>query len=101
MYGQNDELKALIERSVALPEMGEWDYEWEEFAGFYDPVTRMFYWAEGSGCSCYGLWDDFNTIGDMSVGRKDEFLNAAASFADGRFSYQFEEVRRAVGDLKL
>lgn len=96
-----DELQALKDRSVVLPEMGYWDYDWSEFAGFYDPETRMFYWAEGSGCSCNYLWDDFSSIGDMGVGRKEEFLSAAASFADGRYDSQFQAIRKAVDNLKV
>ena len=96
-----DELQALKDRSVELPEMGYWDYEWDEFAGFYDPETRMFYWAEGSGCSCYGLWDEINSIGDMQVGRKEEFLSAASAFSGSRFDSQFQEIRQAVDNLNV
>lgn len=97
----HDELKALLERSVALPEMGYWDYEWEEFASYYDPITRMFYWAEGSGCSCNYLWDDYDSVAALGVGRKEELLKAAEVFADGRYNEQFEALRKALRELKV
>lgn len=95
----HDELQALRDRSIDLPEMGYWDYEWDEFASFYDPVTRMFYWVEGSGCSCYGLWDEVNSIGDLSVGRSYELLNAASSFSGSRYAEQFQKLRNAVSEI--
>ena len=97
----NDELQVLRERWIDLPEMGYWDYEWDEFASFYDPVTRMFYWLEGSGCSCNYLWEDVNSVGDLSVGRKEELLSAAASFSDGRYDSEFQELRNAVSKIQL
>lgn len=96
----NDELNNLRERSIALPEMGYSDYEWEEFEAYYDPITRMFYWVEGSGCSCSWLWEDINTVGDMCVGRKEELLNAAASFSNGRYDSQFQALRNAVSKIQ-
>lgn len=96
-----DELKELRARSIDLPEMGWWDYEWDEFASFYDPVTRMFYWVASSGCSCYGLWDEINSIGDLSVGRKEELLSAAAEYSGGRYDSQFQELRDAVSKIQL
>jgi hypothetical protein len=97
----NDELQTLRERWIDLPEMGYWDYEWDEFASFYDPVTRMFYWLEGSGCSCNYLWDDVRSVGDLSVGRKEELLSAAASFSDGRYASDFQALRDAVSKIQL
>lgn len=106
MYGKN-ELSEFLEKCVELPEMGYYDYEWEMFESYYDPQSGMFYWVSGSGCSCNSLWDDIHTVGDMQVGRKEEFLNAAASFGDGgaygygqgRYSSEFEKIRQAVGEL--
>lgn len=97
----NNELQELRERWIDLPEMGYTDYEWEEFASFYDPVTRIFYWLEGSGCSCNYLWEDVTTVGDLSVGRKEELLSAAASFSDGRYDSEFQSLRNAVSKIQL
>lgn len=106
MYG-NEELQTFLKGCVELPEMGYYDYEWEQFISYYDPTSGMFYWIADSGCSCNSPWDEITTIGDMQVGRKDEFLRAADSFGDGgvygygqgRYSDQFETIRRAVSDL--
>lgn len=95
----NDELQELRDRWVDLPEMGYWDYSWEEFASFYDPITRMFYWLEDSGCSCNYLWEDVNSVGDLNVGRKEELLSAAASFSDGRYDSEFQTLRDAVSKI--
>lgn len=97
-----DEMYQFLEKCVELPEMGYYDYDWDRFASYYDPRTEMFYWVEGSGCSCNDLWDDINTIGDMNVGRKDEFLRAASSFAENSYSGysdNLQEVREAVDKL--
>lgn len=98
-YGNDKELEALIERSVELQEIGYYDYDWDRFASFYDPITRMFYWVEGSGCSCNDLWDDIRTVGDMGVGRKEELLRAASEFCDGRYQPEFEALRDAVSKI--
>lgn len=98
-YGNDKELEELIGRSEELTEVGYYDYDWDRFASYYDPITRMFYWVEGSGCSCNDLWDDIRTVGDMNVGRKDELLRAAAEFCDGRYTQEFEQLRREVSNI--
>lgn len=96
-----DELQELRNRWIDLPEMGYSDYEWDEFASFYDPITRMFYWLEGSGCSCSWLWEDINSVGDLNIGRKEELLRAAAEYSGNRYNDQFETLRNAVGKIQL
>ena len=84
---------------IALPEMGWYDYEWDEFKSFYDPNARIFYWAEMSGCSCNDWYENVESVENLNFGRKDEFLRAAAEYAGSRYSEEFEEIRRAVKDL--
>jgi hypothetical protein len=106
MY-EKTELEMFLEQCVGLPEMGYYDYEWERFVSYYDPQSGMFYWMSGSGCSCNYLEEDYKTVSDLSVGRKDEFLSAASYFGDGgvygygqgRYSDQFEKIRQAVTEL--
>lgn len=96
----DDELNSRLEKMVELPEMGYYDYDWDRFASYYDPESRMFYWVEGSGCSCNDLWDDVNSVGDMNVGRKDEFLRSAEAFRENdRYSEDFQALREAVDKL--
>lgn len=95
----NTELWNFLEGLVELPEMGYYDYDWDRFASYYDPSSKMFYWVEGSGCSCNDLWDDVHSVGDMQVGRKSEFLSAASSFSEGRYSTEFQTLRAAVDNL--
>ena len=106
MYGK-DELTKFLEGLVELPEMGYYGYDWDRFVSYFNPQNGMFYWVSDSGCSCNDLWDDIRTVGDMNVGRKDEFLNAAASFGDGgadgygqgRYASEFDKLRQEVGNL--
>ena len=99
MY-EKTELEAFLDQCVELPEMGYYDYEWDRFVSYYNPQNGMFYWMEGSGCSCNYLEEDYQTIGDLYVGRKEEFLNAASSFSEGgRYSDDFEKIRQAVREL--
>ena len=101
MNDAQKELDELQNRSVELPELGYYDYDWDRFVGFYDPETRMFYWMEGSGCSCNYLEEDYLSIGDLSVGRKDDILRAAADFCGSRYSDQFDSFQQAVRQLKI
>lgn len=106
MYG-NKELTEFLDQCVELPEMGYYSYDWERFVSYFNPQNGMFYWASDSGCSCNDLWDGIRTVGDMNVGRKDEFLSAAASFGDGgtygygqgRYASEFDKLRQEVGNL--
>lgn len=101
-YGSN-ELGEFLKGLVELPEMGYYDYDWDRFASFYDPSSRMFYWVSGSGCSCNDLWDDVRSVGDLSVGRKDEFLRAASEFAsesyNGSYASELDHLRQEVDSL--
>lgn len=99
-YGNDKELEELLGRSVELTEVGYYDYDWDRFASFYDPITRKFYWVEGSGCSCNDLWDDIRTVGDMCVGSKKELLKAATEFCGGGYKDEFENLRREVSKIK-
>lgn len=107
MNNEYADLQTFLKGLVELPEMGYYDYEWDRFVSYYDPRTEMFYWLSDSGCSCNDLWEDVNSVGDMYVGRKSEFLSAAASFGDGgahgygqgRYAGEFEALRKEVDSL--
>lgn len=98
-------MHAHLSKMIELPllEDSSLGYEWDEFQAFYSPEDDIFYWATDSGCSCNGLWDEFNSLGDLQMGRRSDVLHAAREFSDQCYSKPDESYLRftaAVRDLK-
>lgn len=88
----------FFESCIELPELGYYDYDWNQFISYYDPKANKFYWADSAGCSCHDFWDDFNAVGDFRVGNKNEYLKAAAEYSKGHCG-DMNAIRQAVFDL--
>ena len=94
-----DELNKLLDRLEDVGEFGDYDYSWWEFHAWYDPQARIYYWFEDAGCSCSSFMDSVDSIGELSVGRKEELLNAANSA--GRNGVEgWDETMSAIRDHK-
>lgn len=52
-------------RLEIIEEVGEWDYSWHIGALMRTEDGRLFY-AEDSGCSCYGYGDSFTSLDDLT-----------------------------------
>jgi hypothetical protein len=83
MKSEQAKLDELLERCELIGEFGDYDYSWWEFKAWYDQQARIYYWYQDSGCSCNSFMDSGYSIGDLSVGRKEELFNAAREAGTG------------------
>jgi hypothetical protein len=91
-YDTSQETEAKLDAMLELPILDAGcGYDWNELRAWYDEEARIFYWGEGSGCSCSYFWDDFNTMSDFSSGRREELLAAADSFIFNAYEKPDEE----------
>lgn len=100
----SDEMHDFLESCIRLPAMCDGE-QWRDFRSFYDPRSKKFFWAEASGCSCYGLWDKIQSLTDFQFGNKNEFLKAASEYAgycQAEYCHQedLNAIREAVRGLK-
>ena len=69
--------EGFVEVVYASPGGG---YEWEEFAAWYDTVSRRFFWSWQSGCSCYGF--EFESLGELENGDRNALIRTAKEYAE-------------------
>lgn len=93
----SETVEATLKTMTKLPEMGMFDYSWDEFGAWYDPEQRIFYWYEDSGCSCTAFMDYVEEMGELQVGRKEDLLRAARDYSkmlstDGHYAQYVDGV---------
>jgi hypothetical protein len=89
------EVDALLEKCEEVGAFGDYDYSWWEFKAWYHPEARIYYWYEDAGCSCSYFMEGVDSIGDLSVGRKEELSNAAQE-AGGAGADGWEDFKAAL-----
>lgn len=43
-------------------------YEWDEFALYYSPKNKRYYWYASSGCSCETIWEGVDSVSEFQDG---------------------------------
>lgn len=80
-YRNREKIEALDWIGVAHIDLGSY-YSWEEFAVWYSPSERRYFWLSGSGCSCSSLGDDAYSKDDFGNGTKADAIAAGNRFCD-------------------
>lgn len=66
-------------------------YDWEDFDAYKHKETGRLYWISGSGCSCYGLYDDVDSPSDLQDGTAKELAEAYKAWAKDAYSTTFSD----------
>lgn len=76
-----------IEDWYEVTAFGHYDYSWSEMMAWYSPSARQYFWISGSGCSCYSLSEEFESIASFENGSRDDLIRAIKRYAkdDGRY----------------
>lgn len=80
-YRNREKLDALDWVGVAHMDLGS-GYEWNEFAVWYSPSERRYFWLSGSGCSCNAFGDSVYSKDDFENGTKKDAIAAGNRFCD-------------------
>lgn len=62
---------------------GVWDYSWNEAKLLREKATGQLFWAEASGCSCYGFWEVVGDEDFVPVATWQEWADKAQQWAGG------------------
>lgn len=49
-------------------------YEWDTIMAYVRPADKVFFWEDGSGCSCDGPMEGVTNLKDFDTGTFSEFL---------------------------
>lgn len=49
-------------------------YEWDTITAYVRPEDKMFFWEDGSGCSCNGPMEYIYKLGDFDTGTFSDFV---------------------------
>lgn len=79
-----DGLTGLDWTGVAHVDLGG-GYDWEEFAVWFSPSQRIYYWASGAGCSCNSFGEGLRSVGDFESGDKAAAIAAANRFFEDSY----------------
>jgi hypothetical protein len=74
-------------------------YGWDSLQAWYSPSKRKFFWLEGSGCSCNSLGKFVSSLGDFTVGNRDELVNAVRAKYDNSYSIKTGMASALLNDL--
>lgn len=105
-YGASADMETKLDSMVELPYLdASVSYDWNELRAWYDADARIFYWGQSSGCSCSYFWDDFKSMADFSVGRREDLLAAADRFIEDAYEKPDTEnvasFKAAVREIKV
>lgn len=96
---------SVVERIGHFEHVGSYDisemYEWDMFHVFWDPHTREFVWAYGSGCSCDWIREIYPHESDMPRGNREAVLRALkdyhySGYQPGQYTDQYTRLKEKI-----
>ena len=75
------------EIGTVIVELGEYDYNWTMLQVVQEADTGRLWLLGGSGCSCYGLYDEVRSFADMKpLTNLTQFYSAVDKLWDGDYT---------------